>query len=459
METIMRLTTPSILHNNINFKEHDALQREEFGNSLLNLITRTNEELVICLDAPWGEGKTTFVKMWQNLIKENDIYSIYFDAFANDYIDDAFIAIASHMVTFIEQELDKNNPARKKIKDFKKMINQVGIPLLSWSAKIGLKAATLGVIKDNDIEELTDIKNDIAKGTSNVVSKFIEERINLHKEETQTIKTFRRTLEEFAKDIYINSEKPLVIIIDELDRCKPPYAIEIIEKIKHIFSVKKIVFLLVMHKNQLEGAIKSVYGAEIDATTYLQKFININCTLPKNKDIGYSNDYTKYCTKLVELHELDIDNEKKKLIDSISLLAFHFDLSLRQLEKVFTNIAIFYAAASQNFLGLTPIISLLAVVRVINYNLYSKLKEKSINFSDLQDELHLPTTSIDNLKSEEMSRFVSWIQLCVLTDNEYINSDEKVKLDKMRTSLCAYGLAREEIIPLYCNKFDMFKTN
>ena len=456
----MRLTTPPISHDNINFKEHDALQREEFGNSLLNLITRTKEELVICLDALWGEGKTTFVKMWQNLLKDNEIYSIYFDAFANDYIDDAFIALASHMVTFVEQELQKSNPARKKLNDFKKSITQVGIPLLSWGAKVGIKAATLGVIKDNDIEELTDIKNDIAKGTSIVVSKFIEERITSHKKEIQTIKAFRITLEEFAKDIYKESEKPLVIIIDELDRCKPPYAIEIIEKIKHIFSVKNIVFLLVMHKEQLEGAIKSVYGGDIDAATYLQKFINVNCALPKNRDTTYTNDYKKYCSKLFELHELDVFNDKVNLTDSISLLAQHFDLSLRQLEKVFTNIAIFYAAVSENYMRLTPIISMLAVLRVVNYSLYSQLKIKQLNFADLQKELQFPETLTDNAEGRKMSRFVEWLQFCIFTDDEFNNSDKKVNFERMyNNGLCNYGVERDRIIPLYCGIFDMFKAN
>ena len=251
----MRLTIPPLTEDDISFKENDSFGRKRFGESLLNLIERTNEELVICLDSPWGEGKTTFVKMWQNLLKENKIKSIYFDAFANDYIDDAFIALASKIVSFVENELKKGNPAKKKLDNFKKNAGKVGLQLLSWGAKVGIKAATIGAIRESEFEELADIKNDIVQGTTSVASKFIEDKISSTHKEIETIVTFRKTLEEFAYNINENSEKPLVIIIDELDRCKPTYAIEIIEKIKHIFSVKNIVFLLVMHKQQVEGAI------------------------------------------------------------------------------------------------------------------------------------------------------------------------------------------------------------
>ncbi len=455
----MRLTTPPLANENINFKDHDALNREAFGVALLNLITRTNEELVICLDAPWGEGKTTFVNMWQNLLKDNQIKTIYFDAFANDYIDDAFIAITSHMVTFVANELQKNKRAKQKLEEFKKQAGKVGGQLLSWGVKVGIKAATLGVIKESDLEELSEIKNDIAKGTSNLASKFIEDRISSHKQEIETIITFKTTLEQFAKDINEQSDKPLVIIIDELDRCKPTYAVEIIEKIKHIFSVKNIVFLLVMISCNLKGQVKNVYGAEIDATTYLQKFINVNCVLPKNKDANFTNDYKKYCSKLFDQHDLEVFRDRTSLLDSISIIARHFDLSLRQLEKTFTNISIFYASVSENPHRLTPIISLLAITRVINHDLYAKLKNKTVTYTDFQKELGFPDSLSDRAEDRKMFRIIEWTQFCLFTDAEFDASSNKGDLERMDQGLWNYSLERNDIIPFYCSIFDMFTTN
>ncbi|TOM29984.1 hypothetical protein CGH78_24710, partial [Vibrio parahaemolyticus] len=141
-----------------------------------------------------------------------------------------------------------------------------------------------------------------------------------------------------------NDGKPLVVIIDELDRCRPTYAVELIEKVKHLFSVKNVVFLLVMHRQQLEVAVKSVYGPDIDAHTYLQKFINLETTLPRISQNIYSREIDNYCDRLYYLHELETWNDKQNLQDYIVALSKFYNLSLRQLERVYTNLAIFYAS-------------------------------------------------------------------------------------------------------------------
>jgi hypothetical protein len=94
------------------------------------------------------------------------------------------------------------------------------------------------------------------------------------------------------------------MIIDELDRCKLTYAVTLVEKIKHLFCVEKFVFLLVMNKVQLEESIRCVYGQNIDASTYLQKFINVECSLQKNIGINsHTNDYSEYCESFYKRHE------------------------------------------------------------------------------------------------------------------------------------------------------------
>lgn len=300
----MRLSTPPLEIDEQNPYKNDVLNREQFGEQLLNLITRTKEELVICLDAPWGEGKTSFVRMWQGHLAKKQIRSIYFDAFANDYIDNAFIAIASEIVALVDDHFDEDSPTKTKLSEFKKKASEIGAQLLPWATKLGIRAATLNVIKGSDIEELIDIKDDISKSTANIASKFIDDRISEHTYEVENIESFKKTLEQLAIKISENTGNPLVIIIDELDRCKPTYAVSVIERIKHLFSVKNIVFMLVMHKSQLEEAIKCVYGQNIDATSYIQKFINIDGRLPKNTETHQINDYKKYCKRLYDLHIL-----------------------------------------------------------------------------------------------------------------------------------------------------------
>ena len=131
--------------------------------------------------------------------------------------------------------------------------------------------------------------------------------------------------------------------MDELDRCKPIYALNLMEKIKHLFSVKHIVFLLVMNKEQLEQSVRCLYGPNIDARTYLQKFINIECKLPRNVNDRFGNDYTKYCKTLLELHELDTGGDPRYLQEYMELLARGLKFTLRDLQRCYTNLVLIQA--------------------------------------------------------------------------------------------------------------------
>lgn len=89
----MKLIVPqlTILENEGFLPEKDIFSRKQFAEELTRLIKNADGELVIALDAKWGEGKTTFAKMWRGLLAEQKITSIYFDAFENDFIDDPLL--------------------------------------------------------------------------------------------------------------------------------------------------------------------------------------------------------------------------------------------------------------------------------------------------------------------------------------------------------------------------------
>ncbi|MFC1360248.1 MAG: hypothetical protein G8D90_12210, partial [gamma proteobacterium symbiont of Clathrolucina costata] len=137
----MRIVTPPLIVDEGDSFTKDALDRRGYGEALLNLVVSSSDALVISLDGKWGEGKTTFVKMWQGLLSESNIPNLYIDAFANDYIDDAFITVASAITNYAENNIIKDH--REKLAELKEKSKIVGGHLLSWSAKIGVKAATL----------------------------------------------------------------------------------------------------------------------------------------------------------------------------------------------------------------------------------------------------------------------------------------------------------------------------
>ena len=97
----------------------DIFKRKPFGEALLNLIQNTEDELVLALDASWGQGKSTFIRMWQGLLKEKEVPHVYFDAFENDYQTDPFLAIFSRIYSLIDKS-DVDESDKKIGKTFAK---------------------------------------------------------------------------------------------------------------------------------------------------------------------------------------------------------------------------------------------------------------------------------------------------------------------------------------------------
>ncbi len=439
---------PIIVGENEAF-EQDVLGRKDFGESLLNLVSLSSDELVISLDGKWGEGKTTFVKMWQGLLTENEIHSIYINAFENDYSDDSFMAIAGSITAYVEEHKSKDEG---NFDNFKEKAKIVGSQLLPWSAKIAIKAATLGVIKDSDFNDIAD---DLAKGLSAAVDNFIGERLESHKKDLETIQSFKRLLSEIPTRINSEGDNPLVIIIDELDRCKPTYALDLIEKVKHLFSVKNIVFVLVMNREQLEKSVKSVYGHEFDAHTYLQKFINIETAIPKKTDEQhYDNDIAQYNRRLFELHQIQTWGDD--VLEYLEALAKHFNLSLRQLERVYTNLAIFYATSAKNKLRAVPIVSFLAIIKVIDPSMYEALLYQRISYVDLCKKTGLSHDKLQERNKRVLQRVVRYLECSLTTEKEFLLLGTNDLTGSFSDSLSNYGMDREYLIPYLAKRLSIF---
>lgn len=447
----MRLVTPEIEIDESDPFKNDKLDRKPFAESLLSLITNVEDNLVISLDAPWGDGKTTFVKMWQGFLKINGVQSLYFDAFANDSFEDPFMALVGSIDLLIEKEFSNKPDTMKKLQEFKGKAIRVGTRLLSWGAKVGVKAVTLNVV---DSEQLKGVMEDIASDAGESASKFVADKLNNYKEVLNATEEFRNKLSELAEEVYKQNQKPLVFIIDELDRCKPTYALELIEKVKHLFSVKHIVFVLVMHTDQLEESVKCVYGQNIDARTYLQKFINVECTLPKCDKSGLENDYAKYCRALCEFHGLPID----RYIEAMWLMARVFNLSLRDLQRCFTNLTLFYAATAKNQYRNDYLLALLVMLKVKRPEMFDTLKTKRISLDKLWSDLGLGPVVSGHTENWKL-HLHEILEVCLLPEAEFSKLDEESRLKKHWKSIdFNYGINdKGDILPYHCEQIESLK--
>ncbi len=255
----------------------DIFRRAEIGRGLTNIVSSVAEPLVIALDGQWGSGKTTFLKMWAGELRKAGFPAIYFDAFANDYVADAFTALAGEIISLVQDAKKTGTPSGKK---FAKKAVEAGKIILRSGLKIGVKAGTMGAL---DATDLKGLGADLSSETSQLFDKHIGALLTKRNEDRATISAFREALAELPEvlsSVQQSSEsnelkRPLVFIIDELDRCRPLFALDVLERTKHFFAVPNVHFVLGVNLSQLKNSIIMAYGPGIDAHTYLQKFIHL----------------------------------------------------------------------------------------------------------------------------------------------------------------------------------------
>jgi len=209
----------------------DLLRREDTGKSLSELVMRIDDPLVIALDGGWGSGKSFFLKCWVGAhLKDHGDTSqtVYFDAFEHDFIDAPLVSLLTRMAERFPH-LDTDN--RKRLQKVKTSADDI------WK-----QAAQ----QHNAMEEFRTALKGLTQGD--------------------------------------DAPQKLIIVIDELDRCRPDYALSLLEIIKHFFAVPNVHFVLGVNMVQLENSVRARYGAGIDAGLYLQKFVGLSMRLPNQND-------------------------------------------------------------------------------------------------------------------------------------------------------------------------------
>ncbi|MDH1730234.1 KAP family NTPase [Pseudomonas chengduensis] len=315
-------------------KDIDIFQRKPLGDTLANLLESTDENIIIGIDSQWGEGKSMFAKMFSAHLKNTrETLSIYFDAFENDYQKDPFLAIASEVVDLI----NTHSPELKT--EFKSSAIRASKAIARGALRIGIKTLTAGVLDGSIIDELgtaDDIGSEISQG----LDQILIERLDEAKADKNSLENFRSTLESHISKI--GNGRPVVFIIDELDRCRPDFSLELIEQIKHLFTVKNLKFILITNKKQTQAIIKKRYGAEIDAHLYLQKFIDLWISLPRIETEYQSNTstYLKYLINKIATPEEKISNDTT--IETLKEIFIANKTSFRGIQKTLSYFAILH---------------------------------------------------------------------------------------------------------------------
>lgn len=282
---------------------NDYLSRQPYLDLLKSIITNQRNNpfgYSFAIDGEWGCGKTWILTELECQLAENsDIrYLIFhYNAWENDFYDEPLVAILSVMI-------EKLNHVTSQ-----KSLYEAAIDELLRQASADLLTLVSGIVK-----EVTKIDAEKIIRRKKGFFRRIKENTKLSAKDINTLVPLQHTLQEVRDNLKKLSEKfQIILIVDELDRCLPEYAIKVLERLHHICNEIPVIQILAINKKSLADSISKVYGKdfshnnEADAWTniffesYLQKFVDIIIPLPNGKidtkvEVlnGLEKNYTPY---------------------------------------------------------------------------------------------------------------------------------------------------------------------
>ncbi|HGA3140145.1 TPA: P-loop NTPase fold protein [Enterobacter hormaechei] len=302
----------------ITFEDRDEFNRKPIAENLIKLLDSDIDISPMIIDGMWGTGKTEFCHKVTNSMQHNNKKVVYINAFAEDHADAPLLTILSAIVSLIP---DENNRRKNFIKQ--------SIPAIKFAVKTTMKAGISWVLKQEADKLAEDFQGAISEISNTAIDNTVENILTDHIESQKNIQTLKDAL------ISISSNESLNIFIDELDRCKPSFAVSILECIKHIFDVPNVNFILVTNTQQLVASINHIYGESVDARKYLDKFIKFTYQLPERAKIERDSNIlaSHIYWKILTSENNHLTEINRNFIRDMNYLVECNRLSLRDTEK------------------------------------------------------------------------------------------------------------------------------
>jgi hypothetical protein len=297
-----------------NWNPKDKLGRKESADFLTNhLIKRyalaskhgQPDTFVLNIRADWGFGKSFFLQRWEKDLKQENFPVVFFNAWENDFCDDPLIGFISEINNGLSDHFKEIPLAKRHLDEAiaigRKLIKPVSIGIASAITK---QLSGLGIEKFQELYSQNDVystdEEESSSEVASLLSKYSEVALKEHLNTKETIVLFKKKLERLIETLQkeANIQLPLFIFIDELDRCRPTYAIELLEAIKHLFGVPGVYFVVATNLEQLGHSICAVYGERFDSERYLKRFFDQEYLLP-------SPDNTRFTAFLFERYSLN----------------------------------------------------------------------------------------------------------------------------------------------------------
>lgn len=262
------------------FEFRDEFKRRPFAEKLINLILDDNDFFPLAITGQWGTGKTEFCKKTVNLINKkysNSLTAEYLNAFAEDSYNDPLLSITSTICkTFIKDE--------SKRKTYIKRFARALIPHLGTST----------------IKILFPPLSPVVNSLEYAITQANKENVRQNLENRTQIESSIQELKDLISEV--SNEKTFVLFIDELDRCRPDFALHTLEAVKHIFETNNLKIIFVLNREQLLGIIKHSYGENEEiAERYLDKFFHVHLRLPEFSSLSEEELQARNSSKYLDL--------------------------------------------------------------------------------------------------------------------------------------------------------------
>ena len=373
------------------------INRNDDINTLFEIIDKRedykeNSEngLVILLNGSWGSGKTTFIKELEQTIKKNNKYKLLttYNSYDYDFFDNAYLPFFAD----IEDKIKLGD-------DFGKLIRSTNKNLFN-----GLVCTSYTVI------------NSIFKKKYNIDLNEIKDNL-LGIENEEYLKSFYdfKECQNNIKKIIKNKckRKPNIFIIDELDRCKPSFAMETLEIVKHFFDIKNCIFIIAVDKIQLQESAKTIYGQEMNSEVYFSKF--------------FDYQYNLLPLKFSEIIDTTNIEDLEQIVNRSSLIFDYLGVSLRDSKKIFSEFIGKYRLFQEQEIIWTGdqsvFIVFLLTLKYVDLTFYKEIINGNYNrhYKKITNEINPLSNNYNKLLSIKIGNKKDFNSVCSFLSNGALN--------------------------------------
>lgn len=337
----------------------DILNRTEVIDRLKSFILKLSDKkkgFCFAVNGKWGSGKSFVLDMLEKELREyqdektadNKFFLVHYNCWQYDYYEEPSVAIVSAMLNSVDTE-----------------------KCFIGKEADGAISAACALIKD-EVKTIAGkfLENHIGVDPVSVYDKIMQRNDDTEakKQKFDTLFSFKNTLDEVRVSLNtIAKEKTIIMVVDELDRCIPEYAIKVLERLHHLFEdIDNIVVIVAVDKTQLSHSIKTIYGEETLVDGYLKKIIDLTFELDTGQmSQGMLEKYNSFFEKF----SIYSKNEEKQIEEFFTRVWGGIDI--RTQEKLIERTEIIHLLLTEKQLDISLALLEILIVAIYDGTLHS----------------------------------------------------------------------------------------